>query len=188
MVWHSPAAFSAGDAEMDMVADILAGGKNSRLYKRLVYELQIAQDVSAYQYSKKSTSSFHIVATARSGKSLVELEKVIGEEIQRLKNEPPSEREVTRSKNQYEANFLNRLENIGSFGGKADQLNNYYYLTGNPDYFNEDLSRYFAIDPKDISAFTQKYLSATSRVVLSVIPKGSQNLSAGGPIVSTEGK
>lgn len=188
MAWISPASFTAGDAEMDMLSNILAGGKNSRLYKRLVYDLQIAQDVSAYQNSQKLISSFIIVATARSGHTLQELEKIIQEEIDKIKNEPPSEREMQRAKNQIEMSFYDRLENIGSFGGKADQLNNYFYYTGNPDYFNEDLRRYFALDGTDISAMTQTYLKDNGRVVLSIVPKNKMELSAGGPLTSTEGK
>lgn len=188
MAWISPASFTAGDAEMDMLSNILAGGKNSRLYKRLVYDLQIAQDVSAFQNSQKLISSFIVVATARSGHTLQELEKIIQEEIDKIKNEPPSEREMQRTKNQFEMSFYDRLENIGSFGGKADQLNNYFYYTGNPDYFNEDLSRYFALDGTDISAMAQTYLKDNGRVVLSIVPKNKMELSAGGPLTSTEGK
>lgn len=188
MAWISPASFSAGDAEMDMLGNILAGGKNSRLYKRLVYDLQIAQDVFAYQNSQRLVSSFMVVATARAGHTLKELETVIQQEIDNIKNEPPTEREVQRIKNQIEMSFYNRLENIGSFGGKADLLNNYFYYTGNPDYFNEDVSRYFALDGTDITAIAQTYLKNNGRVVLSVVPKEKLELSAGGELTSTEGK
>ncbi|MDD8017628.1 MAG: pitrilysin family protein [Bacteroidota bacterium] len=189
MAWISPASLLPGDAEMDLLASVLAGGKNSRLYKRLVYEMQIAQDVTAYQASQRLISQFMIVATARSGHNLDEIEKVIQEEIDKVKNEAPTVREVERARNQYEASFLNRLENIGGFGGKADQLNNYFYLTGNPDYFNEDLARYYAIDPQDISTMAKTYLKDDGRVVLSVVPKGKAELSAkNSSVVSTEGK
>ncbi len=189
MSWISPASLTAGDAEMDLLASVLAGGKNSRLYKKLVYEMQIAQDVTAYQASQKLVSQFMIIATARAGRTLAELEQVIQEEINKIKSEPPMTRELDRARNQYEASFLNRLENIGGFGGKADQLNNYYYLTGNPDYFNEDLARYYAIDPQDISTIAKTYLKDNGRVVLSVVPKGKQDLAAhNSPVVSTEGK
>ena len=151
MAWQSPRAFAPGDAELDVLANVLAGGKNSRLYKRLVYDMQIAQDVSAYQASSMLGSMYLISATARSGHTLGEIEKVIQEEVERIKLVPPSQREVDRAVNQYESGFLDRLESIGGFGGKADQLNWYYVQTGNPDYFNEDLARYRAVDPQDIS-------------------------------------
>ena len=176
LAWHSPGVFRPGDAEMDIAASVLAGGKNARLYKRLVYELQIAQDVMAYQAAQQLGSSFQIIATARSGHTLAELEQVIGEELQRLLANGPDRREVERAVNQYEASFLRRLEAVGGFGGKADQLNSYFVQTGNPDYFQEDLSRYRAVDPVDIQSVMRTVLQDGRRVVLSVVPKGKTDL------------
>ncbi|UCC47337.1 MAG: insulinase family protein [Gemmatimonadota bacterium] len=180
MAWLSPRLYAPGDAEMDVLASILTGGKNSRLYKRLVYDLQIAQDVSAFQYSLEHGSSFWIIATARAGHDLDELEEVIREELDRIRMEPPSEREVQRAINQYEAGFLRGLERVGGFGGKADRLNGYFVRTGNPDYFNEDLARYRAVDPIDIQAVAQTYLRDDGRVALSVVPEGQLELAASG--------
>ena len=175
MAWLTPAGFAPGDAELDILANVLAGGKNSRLYKRLVYDLQIAQDVSAFQASSRLSSTFRIISTARSGHTLTEIERVIQEEINRLKKEPPSERELGRAVNQFEASFLDRLENIG---GKADQLNGYVTLTGNPDYFNEDVARYRAIDPVAVQAMAATWLRDDGRVVLSFVPTGKKELAA----------
>ncbi|MGD2217376.1 MAG: pitrilysin family protein [Gemmatimonadales bacterium] len=180
MSWHSPAYFTPGDAELDVLGDVLAGGKTSRLYQRLVYELQIAQNVSAYQGSGELGSGFGIVATARAGHDLDELERVIQEEIDRIKAEPPSDREVQRVLNQLEASRLDGLERIGGFGGKADRLNAFYIYTGNPDYFNEDLARYMALDPADIQAAAQTWLRDDGRVVLSVVPEGQTELASDG--------
>jgi zinc protease len=177
MAWLSPPIFTPGDAELDMLADVLAGGKTSRLYKRLVYELQIAQDVFAMQQSQELSSQFILVTTARRGHDLDELEQVIHEEIDRLKTESPTSRELERSVNQTVASVLSRLERVGGFGGKADLLNNYFVRTGNPDYFNEDLARYRALDPKDISAVAQTILGE-GRVVLSIVPEGKTELAA----------
>lgn len=180
MSWLSPASFSPGDAELDILANILAGGKNSRLYKRLVYDMQIAQDVTAYESSAMLGSTFNIITTARSGHGLSEMEKVIQEEINRVKAERPTAREVQRAVNQFEASFLDRLERVGGFGGKADQLNGYFVQTGNPDYFNEDLARYKALDPGDINTVAQTYLRDDGRLVLSVVPQGKKELASGG--------
>ncbi|MFQ5741466.1 MAG: M16 family metallopeptidase [Acidobacteriota bacterium] len=179
LAWVTPRVFSPGDAEMDILANILAGGKNSRLYKRLVYELEIAQDVFAFQRSGQLASAFQIVATARSGHPLTELETVIRQELETIREAPPTKRELERAVNQFEAGFLDRLERVGGFGGKADQLNYYFFYTGNPDYFNEDLARYQAVDPIDISSAVRRYL-AKGRVVLSVVPKGQPLLAASG--------
>ncbi len=176
MTWITPKRFSPGDAEMDVVGNILAGGKNSRLYKKLVYDLQIAQDVRAGQSSSKLVSQFQIIATARAGHNLTELKKVIQEEIDKLKNEQPSQRELQRTVNQYEAAFIDQLESPGGFSGKADMLNTYFYYTGNPDYANEDLARYKALSTDDIQTAAQTYLQDNGRVILSIVPKGKIDL------------
>src|SRR5213075_1003512 len=139
-----------------------------RLYKRMVYDLQIAQDVSAFESSSWLGSEFIIIATARSGHTLDELAGVIDEEIKKLADQPPTAREVQRAVNQYEAGFLDRLERIGGFGGKADQLNQYSLRTGDPDYFDEDLARYRAIDSSDVQSAVITSLKPAARVVLSV--------------------
>jgi zinc protease len=169
--WLTPPHFQPGDAALDVAADILAGGKNSRLYKRLVYDMQIAQDVNAGQGSARLSSQFQIVATPRPGHTTAELQKVIDEEIQKLQKEPPSAHELQRSINQIEASFYNRMERVGGFGGKADQLNAYYTETGHPDYFNEDLARYRALSASDVQAAAAKYLPLDKRVELTVEPE-----------------
>ena len=175
MAWLTPPQFTPGDAELDLLASVLADGKNSRLYKRLVYDMQIAQDVSAFQASSRLSSTFEVIATARAGHTLSEIERVIQEEIDRVKKEPPSAHELGRAVNQYEASFLDRLENIG---GKANQLNSYVTVTGNPDYFNEDLARYKAIDPEAVRAMANTWLRDDGRVILSIVPTGKKELAA----------
>jgi zinc protease len=176
MTWITPQKFAPGDAELDVLANILSGGKNSRLYQKLVYELQIAQDVRAFQGSSKLSSQFQIVSTARSGHTLEELKKVIQQEINKIKNEAPKQRELQRAVNQFEASFLDALEKPGGFGGKANQLNEYFYYAGNPDYANEDLSRYKALSVDDIQSAARKYLPDNGRVILSIVPKGKTDL------------
>ena len=172
MAWITPAKFSPGNAEIDVIGQLLTEGKNSRLYKRLVYDLQIAQSVDAYQDSKKLSSELVIYVDARPGVKLGEVEKIVLEEISRLQQEAPSERELQRAVNQIESSFLQLIETAGA---KADQLNSYYYYTGNPDYFNEDLARFKAISPADINAYAKKYLQK-GKVVISVVPEGKKDL------------
>jgi zinc protease len=171
LAWLTPRHFEPGDATLDVVADVLAGGKNSRLFKRLVYDMQIAQDVNASQSSAQLSSSFQIVATPRPGHTVAELQKVIDEEIQKLQSELPTAHELERSLNQIESSFYNRMERVGGFGGKADQLNAYYTYTGDPDWFNEDLSRYRALSVTDISAAALQFLPLDKRVELTVEPE-----------------
>ena len=174
LAWITPALFAPGDAALDVVSSVLTSGKNSRLYKRLVYDMQIAQSVQAFQGSMALASTFVIEATPRPGHTVEELQKVIDEEIAKLQQEPPSMREVQRALNQYEASFYDRMERVGGFGGKADQLNAYYTNTGDPDWFNEDLARYRSLSPSDVSAAAAEFLPAARRVELTVMPERGQ--------------
>ncbi|HUF23201.1 MAG TPA: pitrilysin family protein [Vicinamibacterales bacterium] len=178
LAWLTPPLFAPGDAEMDLVASVLAGGKNSRLFKRLVYDMQVAQSVSAYQASGSLGSEFYIVVMARpqEGKTadevIADITRIVDEELETLRQTAPEARELARAINKSEASFFARMERVGGFGGKADQLNGYFVATGNPDYFNEDLARYRAIGPDDIRAAVRKYLPADTRVELIVVPEG----------------
>jgi zinc protease len=171
LAWHTPAVYEPGDAAMDITASLLTGGKNARLYRRLVYDLQIAQDVSAFQQSQALGGVFMIVATARPGQTLAKLQAVIDEELDKLRAAPADEREMTRTLNQIEASFYRGMERVGGFGGKADQLNAYYTRTGMPDFFAEDLSRYRALSAEDVRSAVRRYLPADKRVELSVVPE-----------------
>ncbi|OFW29516.1 MAG: hypothetical protein A3H97_01155 [Acidobacteria bacterium RIFCSPLOWO2_02_FULL_65_29] len=173
LAWLTPALYAPGDAALDVVSSILTSGKNSRLYKRLVYDLQIAQSVQAFQGSMALASTFVIEATPRPGHTIGELQTIIDEEIARLQTEAPATREVERALNQYEASFYSRMERVGGFGGKADQLNAYYTNTGNPDWFNEDLARYRSLSPTDVRAAAAQFLPKDRRVELTVVPEGN---------------
>jgi len=175
--WLTPSLYKPGDAELDVVSQVLAGGKNSRLYKRLVYDLQIAQDVSAFQMSRALDSQFQIVVTSRPAdaggtpQTLIDrIRTIVDEELAALQKTPPTAREFGRAINQIEASFYNRMESTGGFDGKGNQLNAYYVATGNPDYFNEDLSRYRALTASDIQAAAAFWLPADRRVELTVVP------------------
>lgn len=185
LAWLTAPHFSPGDAELDMVSQILTGGKNSRLYRRLVYDLQVAQDVTAFQASASLSSSYFIIVTPRldrkDGTSIApetaveEMRRLVDEELDRLREAPPEPREMERALNQIEASFLRSLESVGGFGGKADRLNAYYFATGNPDYFNEDLARYRALSPSDIRAAVRHWLPAGRRVELTVLPEAASS-------------
>jgi len=178
MAWISPPMFAPGDAALDILASVFADGMSARLYKRLVYDLQIAQDVTSYQGSRKLASMFLIVATARPGHSLKELKQEIQQQIDSIKAVPPTDREVRRAVNQYEASFYRRLEVVGGFGGKADLLNLYLNNAGTPDYFNQDLARYTALRPLDVQNAAKTYLLDDHRVMLSIVPRGRRDLAA----------
>jgi zinc protease len=174
--WHSVKAFGADDAALDVLANVLAGGRSSRLYRRLVYELQIATDAVAFQDGSRIDGKFEVYATARPGHGLGELQAVIDQELAKLAAEGPTAREVERAQNTFEAQFLSRMERVGGFGGKADQLNFYNYFVGTPDYFQKDLERYRRVTAAVVQRAVQTYLNTGHRVVLSVVPQGKPEL------------
>jgi zinc protease len=177
LAWHSPALFAPGDAEMDLASDILANGKTSRLYRSLVYERRIAADVAAAQGSREMSGVFQVIATAASGCGLDELELAIDEEVARLASEGPSAAELTRVRTQAEAHFVYRLQTVGGFGGKSDQMNAYNVLLGNPSFFRDDMARYLNATP---AAIAQSLAGAIARprVTLSLVPRGRLELAA----------
>ena len=166
MGWITPAIFQPGDAEADITATILGGGRSSRLYKKLVYERQVAQDVTAYQYSLMLGSTFMIEATARPGKTVEELERAIDEELAALAAAAPDAREVERARNRFETSTVGSLESIS---GLADRLNLYNHYTGQADYVQQDFARYGKIVPADIQNFVRQQLPRTARVVVHAV-------------------
>jgi zinc protease len=174
VAWLSPAMFAPGDADLDLAADILANGKTSRLYKRLVYDERMATDVSAAQNSREIGGFFQLAATAAPGHTLAELERAVSDEILRIAAEGPTADEIARGQVQAEAQFMFRLQTVGGFGGKSDQLNAYNTFVGDPDYFTRDLERYRHVTPASLQAAVSRYLTNAGRVTLSIVPRGRQ--------------
>ena len=180
LAWHSPAHFADGDAELDLVADLMANGKISRLYRSLVYERRIATEVAASQNSRELSSFFQIVATAAPGRSLPELDEAIMDELTRLRAFGPDAAEMERASAQAEAHFILRLQTVGGFGGKSDQLNAYNVLLGDPGRFEQDMARYRGATPERLRAAAAAWLSPSARVALSVVPEGRADLALSG--------
>jgi len=165
LVWHSVPLYAQDDAELDVLADILAGGKTSRLYRLLVRDKQIAQDVQAAQNSREIDGGFLIVVTARPGQQLAELEAAVLGEVGRLQAEPPSAEEVARAVARHESSLIQRLESVGGFGGRADQLNLYHVYAGDPGWLQQDFDRYLKVDPAAVQRVARQYLSAKKMVL-----------------------
>jgi len=174
--WHTVKAWAPDDAALDLVAYLLTGAKNSRLTQTLVYDRQIASQVQAFHDSRRLDGEFDVIATARPGHALPELQTVIDAELARLAASGPTTRELEQAKNAREASFLRGIERVGR---KADQLNAYYYQIGEPDGFQRDLDRYQAVTAADIQRVVRTYLIGP-RVTLSIVPKGKRELAATG--------
>jgi zinc protease len=176
IAWLTPPMFAPGDADLDLATDLLANGKTSRLYRRLVYDERIATDVSASQNSREIAGFVQLAATAAPGHTLPELERIIVEEIARLSAEGPTADELARGRVHAETQFVLRLQTVGGFGGKSDQLNAYNVLLGDPDYFERDLARYQEATAATLQESVARYLDPGRRITMSVVPRGRVDL------------
>lgn len=145
--WHTVKAFEEHDACLDLLADLLTGSKSARLYKSLVFEKEIAQDVFASHFSGKYAGYFVIVSTAKPGKSLDDIKKVIFKELDKIQSEGLDEKELLKSKNGIKSSFVFSMQNIDSI---ANQLNYYNYYLNEPNYFQADLDRYGVVSSEQI--------------------------------------
>ena len=182
--WITSPIFADGDADLDVASRILAEGRSSRLYKSLVYEKQIAQNVSADQYSLMLGSVFGIDAIARPGHTAQELEAALDEELERLRREGPSQREIDRVVNTRETAIFRGLEQLGGGGGVANRLNMYNQFLGTPDGLPREIANLRKVSPASVQRAVQAQLTKSSRVVLHGVP-GQPDL---GPQVPTPGK
>jgi predicted Zn-dependent peptidase len=168
MAWHSPARFAAGDAELDLAAAVLQEGKASRLYKAMIYDHPLAQEVRAQQQSQDLSSVFTIEAIAQPGVSLDKVEAAIDAEVARLAASGPTPEEVRRAQNQLETSFVARLQSVAE---RASQLNVYQMAVGDPGYAEKDLARYRAATPAKVQAAVKAALDPNARVILRIVPK-----------------
>ncbi|MBX6366202.1 MAG: insulinase family protein [Gemmatimonadetes bacterium] len=174
--WHSTKAFAPDDAALQVLAYVLAGDKNSRLYKRLVYDLEAAQRVDAEQDGGRLDGMFLLSITPKPGQSPQKLAALAAEEIARVANEGIEERELKRAQNTIRASFL---DEIASVLGKADRLNYYNYFVGTPTYAQEDAARFDRVTTADVQRVARQYLMAP-KVVLTVVPEGRRELAVKG--------
>src|SRR5260370_11314626 len=177
MAWVTSPILKPGDAEADLAARILGGGKSSRLYKKLVYEMQIAQDVAVDQQSLILGSVFEVQVTAKAGVEPEDLEKAIDAEMDTFRKEGPTAAELTRARNVIESRIIAGLETLGGSGGVADRLNSYNHYLGTPDFLAADIGRYENASIESVQAFAQGQLNTNQRAVVYGVP-GKQDLGA----------
>lgn len=173
--WPTVKAYDADEPALDVLASVLASDKNSRLYKRLVYDLQTAQSVRAAQQSGRLAGIFQIDLLPKPGNKPADLDKIVRDEIERIIAQGITPRELERVKNSIRSSFLNRLASVGGFSGKADLLNEYNYGVGTPDYVQQDAARYQNVTQADVQRVAKQYLS-TPKIVLTVVPEGKTDL------------
>jgi len=172
--WHAVKSTAADAPALQVAGYILAGARTSRLTQALVYGGEIATSVQAYSDAKRLDGDFNVVATARPGQALDTLQTVIDQQLEQLAAAGPTSRELDQARNAIEASFLRSIQTVS---GKADQLNEYYYQTGNPDGFQDDLDKLRAVSTADIQRVIRTYLQGP-RVMISVVPQGKPALAA----------
>jgi zinc protease len=167
LAWITDPIFTQLDAEWDLTARILGGGKSSRLYKSLVYQKRIAQDVSAQQSSLALGSIFAIEATGKPGVEIQQLEDAVREELDNYQKDGPSPAELERACNTIESAVIRALENLG---GCADRLNLYNHFIGDPGYLSGDLTRYQKATIESLRRLAQNSLKRNAGVVVWGVP------------------
>ncbi len=166
MVWHSPAWYQAGDAEMDLVGQLLSNGITSKLYQRLVTEKKLASEVSASQDSQLLGSLFTVEATLAKGSSQGALEAEMDKVLEEFLRQAPKPQELKRITAQLEFGSLTELQSIMR---KADKLNEYEFIYGEPNSFKRDLDRFRTATPSGILKVAQKTLDMGNRLILRVV-------------------
>ncbi len=178
LVWPSVPQFHPDDAALLLLSDIVARGKSSRLYRKLVVELELAQDVSAYQSGRELAGTFGVYVTLRPGCSRGRVRDLIDTEIKAIAESGVDEDELRRVRNGRLAGFLYALENIGGFGGVADRLNAYNIYLGDPGRITTDVQRYQEVTAASIQAVAQQYVIGRPRVALEVVASERPTVSA----------
>jgi predicted Zn-dependent peptidase len=166
--YHMPAAGMDDYYALYLLTDILATGESSRLYKKLVYTEQVASEVGSFVEGREQPGLFYITATANEGKSADAMETSLWEEIEKIKTEGVSERELQKVKNKAESDFVNRLQQNMR---KADLLAHYYVFYKNANLINEEIHRFAKVTTDDIKRVARQYLTKENRVVLHYLPK-----------------
>ena len=157
-IWNVPQAGSVDHDMLDLATMVLGSGKTSRLYKRLVYDDQIASDISVYLDSREIGSQFHVEATAQPGVELERIERAIDEELERFLDDGPAAAELERVTTDTLAGFIRGAERIGGFGGKSDVLANGAVYVGDPAAYRTTLRRFDAATPAEVQRAARAWL------------------------------
>jgi len=159
LVWNTPSWDQADSEDLELAARILSSGKTSRLYRRLVYDNQIATDVSAMQMGGEIAGQFMMTATARPGGDLKMVETAAREELTRFLEKGPTQPELDRARTEILAAFTRGVERIGGFGGKSDVLAQGEVLGGRPDFYEARLARIASATPARVQTAVRRWLS-----------------------------
>jgi zinc protease len=173
-----PPAYSTEDFyAVQLLCDVLAAGKSSRLYRELVYTEKVAQEVGASIETARLASYAEVDVTVAPGVPPEKAEKALDVQLQRLMDKPPAAAELDRAKRNRVANVLRRMERVGGFGGKADVLEAGEFWAGDPGFIDTMVAKWDAVTPEQVQAAARKYFATDARVTITVnpAPKTSSN-------------
>jgi zinc protease len=169
-IWNVPGAYRYDTELLDLAAAVLGRGRTSRLYKRLIYQDQLASQVQVQNESNEIGGNFSLEVTARPGVGMDRIEKAIDEEMAKFLKEGPTETELKLAKTQSLAGFLRGVERIGGFGGKSDVLAACEVYTGDPACYKRSIEITEKAGWPEVKAVANKWLS-DGVYVLEVRPK-----------------
>lgn len=168
-VWNVPEDGSKECTYLDLVSDILSSGKNSRLYKRLVYTDQTATSVNCYVDSREIGTLFTIEADVKPGVEKADVEKAINEELAKFLQNGPTSDEVQTAVTKKFASTVRGLERVGGFGGKSDILAHNEAFFGNAEYYKIWLKMVEEATPSNLQQTAKDWLS-DGQYILEVLP------------------
>jgi zinc protease len=171
--WIAPPAYGPDDVPLDLATTILAGGRSTRLYRKLVVEDKLASEVEASSDPNALATMLDVSATAASGKAPEEIEKALDAVIDGLKTTPPTEEELARAKRRTFLQIASDLEQLNGHGGesgRAGLLQRFDHYLGDPGYLPKWLAAIDAVTAADISRVVQKYMSRDARVTVITRP------------------
>ncbi|MXZ91493.1 MAG: insulinase family protein [Chloroflexi bacterium] len=168
----APANLSGEDDAGDILRAILSDGQSSRMYRKLVYEKQIAQSASVGYYAAEIAGQFRMELTPADGHTLEEVEEAAEEVLASIATEPPTDEEFERAINRIEMQHYRMLARVGGFGGRADALNYFNVFTGDPDGLNTAMDGYRKVTREDVLRVHRQIMDA-GQVRMQVNPERS---------------
>src|ERR1700744_6580091 len=167
--WLMPPAFQPGDADAEMLMDILGGGKASRLYRKLVYEKQIAQSADCTLDSLRLASVAECDVIARPGIKPEDLQREIEVELRAIREQGPTAAELDGARNTHLTGLIRGLQRLGGFGGVADRMDYYNYYTGDPGYLPKDVARFQHVSVASVRKLAEADLIDAKSVVVTTV-------------------
>ena len=167
--WNAPQLGAPDNPLLDLAADVLGGGKTSRLYQRLVYQDKLVDSVSVHLQTFALASQFELRADVKKGVDPAQVEAAVADEWAKFLKDGPTEDELARAKTSARAGFVRGLERVGGFGGKAVILAESQVYLGDPAAYKLDLERTAAATPASVLAAARKWI-AQGDYTLTVVP------------------